>query len=260
MVKVKEDMTGWKMWEHGISDSRIIVLKQVDDYITPKGQHIAQWLVECNCDKHTQFITTGQSVRSGHTKSCGCLNSKTLDEMWENNKKYNRYDISGEYGIGWTSNTNKEFYFDLEDYDKIKDYCWYEGQLSRTYHTLEARIDNKIIKMHQIIFNKNVDHKNRNALDNRKNNLRDCTVTENRRNSSIRTDNTSGYIGVSFDAKNNKWSASIGIDNKTKKLGRFNNKNDAIKARLNAEAKYFKEFAPQRHLFKEYEINIEVEV
>ena len=34
------------------------------------------------------------------------------------NKKSNIYDLSGEYGVGWTSNTNEEFYFDLEDYDK----------------------------------------------------------------------------------------------------------------------------------------------
>ena len=39
-----------------------------------------------------------------------------------------------------------------------------------------------------------------------------------------------------------------------KKLGRFSDKEDAIKARLQAEAKYFKEFAPQRHLFKQYGI------
>ena len=41
--------------------------------------------------------------------------------------------------------------------------------------------------------------------------------------------------------------------NKTRKnLGRYIDKQDAIKARLQAEAKYFKKFAPQRHLFKQY--------
>ena len=92
MVKVKEDMTGWKMWEHGVPDSKITILKQVDDYVTPKGQRIAQWLVECNCNERTQFITTGQSMKSGHTKSCGCLNVKRLEQMWEGNKKYNKYE------------------------------------------------------------------------------------------------------------------------------------------------------------------------
>lgn len=38
------------------------------------------------------------------------------------NKRYNRYDLTGEYGIGYT-NQGVEFYFDLEDYDKIKEYC-----------------------------------------------------------------------------------------------------------------------------------------
>ena len=45
--------------------------------------------------------------------------------MSEVKRKYNRYDLeSQEYGIGWTSNTNEEFWFDKEDYDKIKNYCW----------------------------------------------------------------------------------------------------------------------------------------
>ena len=35
-------------------------------------------------------------------------------------KKYNTYDLSGEYGIGY-SNSGKEFYFDLDDYDLIKE-------------------------------------------------------------------------------------------------------------------------------------------
>lgn len=49
MVKVKEDMTGWKMWEHGVPNSRLIVIKQVDDYVSLKGEHRAQYLCKCNC-------------------------------------------------------------------------------------------------------------------------------------------------------------------------------------------------------------------
>ena len=40
------------------------------------------------------------------------------------------------------------------------------------------------------------------------------------------------------------------MNNKTKYLGSFKNKEGAIKARLEAEAKYFGEFAPQKHLFE----------
>ena len=38
-------------------------------------------------------------------------------------KKHNKYDLSGEYGIVYTSN-GEEYWFDKEDYDKIKDYYW----------------------------------------------------------------------------------------------------------------------------------------
>ena len=56
MVKVKEDMTGWKMWEHGVPDSRLTVIQQADDYIKRDGKHIAQWLCECNCEDHNCVI------------------------------------------------------------------------------------------------------------------------------------------------------------------------------------------------------------
>ena len=59
----------------------------------------------------------------------------TLFRSSKCNKKYNKYDLSGEYGIGWTSNTNQEFYFDLEDYDKIKDYCWIYNKGIQPYNT-----------------------------------------------------------------------------------------------------------------------------
>lgn len=73
MVKVKEDMTGWKMWEHGILDSRITVIKQVEDYVSPKGKHRAMWLCECNCEKHTIFTTLGNGIRTGHVKSLSLI-------------------------------------------------------------------------------------------------------------------------------------------------------------------------------------------
>ncbi len=37
----------------------------------------------------------------------------------------NRYDLNGEYGIGYTNVSDLPFYFDLEDFDKIKSYTWY---------------------------------------------------------------------------------------------------------------------------------------
>ena len=50
--------------------------------------------------------------------------------------------------------------------------------------------------------------------------------------------------------------ARIVLDKKDIYLGRYSNKEDAIKARLEAEIKYYGEFAPQRHLFEQYGISI----
>ena len=44
-----------------------------------------------------------------------------------NPKKYNKYDLTGKFGIGYTSK-GEEFYFDLEDYDKIKNHLWYKDK------------------------------------------------------------------------------------------------------------------------------------
>ena len=103
-----------------------------------------------------------------------------------------------------------------------------------------------------------VDHINHNTLDNRKYNLRPCTHQENCRNKNMRTDNKSGVIGVYFSKEHNKWRAQIKINGKNVMVYYGSSKEDAIKARLEAEAKYYREFAPQRHLFEQYGIINEV--
>lgn len=88
-----------------------------------------------------------------------------------------------------------------------------------------------------------VDHINGNTLDNRKSNLRICTNRENTSNrTKLGTNNTSGILGVRFDDRRNKWYADIQYKGKYIFLGYFNIKEDAIKARIDAEKLYFKEF------------------
>ena len=74
----------------------------------------------------------------------------------------------------------------------------------------------------------------------------------------MRTDNKSGVIGVYFSKEHNKWRAQIKINGKNVMVYYGSSKEDAIKARLEAEAKYYREFAPQRHLFEQYGIINEV--
>ena len=83
-----------------------------------------------------------------------------------------------------------------------------------------------------------IDHINGNGLDNRIANLRCVSHVENMRNQRLRSSNSSGVTGVSFDAPRKKWVASITVKRKGICLGRFTNKEDAIKKRKEAEFKY----------------------
>lgn len=73
----------------------------------------------------------------------------------------------------------------------------------------------------------------------------------------ITSRNKSGVVGISFNKKRHKWGASIIYNGQCNFLGYFNNKEDAIKTRLLSEIKYFGKFAPQKHLFEQYKINME---
>lgn len=84
MVKVREDMTGWVMSEHGVSDSRLIVIRQAEDYVSPNGTHYARWLCECNCEEHNQIIARGNDIKSGHTLSCGCYHREKTSQCLKN--------------------------------------------------------------------------------------------------------------------------------------------------------------------------------
>lgn len=70
----------------------------------------------------------------------------------------------------------------------------------------------------------------------------------------LHSNNTSGIIGVYFDKDRQLWMARITVNAKTIRFPRRKNKDDAIRDRLQAEAQYYGEFAPQKHLFEQYNI------
>lgn len=240
LVKVKEDMTGWIMSEHGVPNSRLKVLKQIEDYVYPSGIRTSQWLCECLCEEHNIISVIGKSIRSGNTKSCGCLECET--KCMTKNKKYNTYDLSGEYGIGYTSN-GEEFWFDKEDYDLIKKYCWH---MHHGY--IETTDKDTIISMHRLVMHVTnedveVDHKKHNKFDNRKSELRIATHSQNMQNCSLYANNISGVKGVIWHKRDCVWEVQININGERKYLGRYVDFNEAVKVRKEAEEKYFDEFS-----------------
>lgn len=242
MVKVREDLTDRVF-------GRLTVIEQTEDHIQPSGKHRSMWLCQCSCENKTIVKVRGSELLNGHTTSCGCYNRELLD-ISRKRRKGNKNDLSGAFGVLWSYNTNEEIYFDLEDAEKILKYTW---SVNRHGYAVTC-VDKKHIKMHHLIGCKGYDHADRNKLNNQKENLRPCVHKENDRNQNKRKTNTSGFIGVFWSKDRCKWCAQIKVDYTKIFLGRFDNKNDAIKARLEAEKKYFGDFAPQRHLFEEYGI------
>ncbi len=109
---------------------------------------------------------------------------------------------------------------------------------------------NKNLFMHTLIVNcpKNmkVDHKNGDGLDNRKKNLRVCTQAQNIANQKVRSDNLSGYKGVSFfkyGKRIRRWVAKITVNYSQKHLGYFYTEKEAAIAYNKGAKKYFGEFA-----------------
>lgn len=81
-------------------------------------------------------------------------------------KKYNTYDLSGEFGKGYTSK-GEEFYFDLEDYELIKNHNWHESDNGYCM----TNLNKNLIRMHRLIMDfpddMQIDHINRNRKDKR---------------------------------------------------------------------------------------------
>lgn len=145
----------------------------------------------------------------------------------------------------------KEVLIDELDKDKLVGFNkWFISARGDVYSQKWKKGKATTYKLHRVIMDApvgmDVDHINGNPLDNRRSNLRICTHKENSRNTKLAKNNTSGAIGVRWDKTKNKWLARIKVDYKDIHIGRFNNFKDAVKARKDAEIKYFGEFAPSR--------------
>lgn len=243
---------------------------------------------KCICECGNIREVAGGHLKSGHTKSCGCLR-KDKDAVARAKTAKNKCIIKNcegtyyakgycarhysqilHYGkITHTSNrtlfTSNPFIIegaicriilfnrqgeqtgvviiDTEDCNKCKKHKWHLGK--RGYPT--SRINRKLVCLHKYIFLvENVDHADRDKMNNRKSNLRECSYSQNNMNQPprVRTyKKTSQYKGVWLDKKSNKWQAAIRYNNKRKSLGSFHDEKEAALVYNEAAKKYHKEFA-----------------
>jgi hypothetical protein len=139
---------------------------------------------------------------------------------------------------------------DPEDYIWLSQFRWYcSKQLYTSYAIRSAGGGKKTRKvpMHRQIMNTPrhlvCDHRNRNGLDNRKQNLRNCTRRENSLNHGALRGCGSRYKGVYWNRRVRKWAACIKSEGKKMHLGYFDSQVKAAKAYDRNARELFGEFA-----------------
>ena len=191
------------------------------------------WICECKCGNRKSIRSA--DLLNGKTKTCGHCHD------------HNKYDLSGEYGVGYTANGTR-FLFDKEDYPKIVPYTW--GTDAYGYivaHYRDSNGERKSIKMHRLVMDAtdpdiHIDHIGHDLADNRKSQLRIATRNENMHNTKLSKSNTTGRTGVYYDKDRGRWRAAIRVNGKLIYLGLYDSFEEACKAREMAENTYFKEF------------------
>lgn len=178
----------------------------------------------CDCGNHKQILVQTNNLQSGNTYSCGCikgthkLSSSRIYQIHEgmlrrcNNSRHESYYNYGGRGIQV-----------CKEWDSSKGGCFENffndmGYPPSDKHTLD-RID----------WDKGY----------YKENCRWATNSVQGYNKKLDPNNTSGKSGVSFYTSIGKWSAEIHVENKHIRLGMFDLFEDAVKAREQAELKYY---------------------
>lgn len=133
---------------------------------------------------------------------------------------------------------------DCEDFDWLNQWKWHAHKTPKTFYA--CRTDwsvKKMIRMHALICGDGADHKNLNGLDNRRSNLRKATRSQQGGNRPANKNNKSGFKGVSWSKRGNRWYAYITKDRRVRFLGAFHSKIDAARAYDDAAKEAFGEFA-----------------
>ena len=232
-----EDIIGLKFGRLIVVEKTEIKSKRKSD----KGSYLWKCLCECGnvCYYSRYALITPNGVRS-----CGCLYNES---RYEASKKYNTYDLDNyDFGIGYCNN-GTHFFFDKEDYDKIKNYSWwYDGRYVIAHSLKNDAYTTDIIRLHRIVMDIEdredieIDHANLIRYDCRKINLRRSTTSQNSMNKDYSNLSPTGIVGVRKE--NNKWLATIKCNKKSYRIGLFNTFEEAVKARQKAEIIFFGKF------------------
>jgi hypothetical protein len=117
-----------------------------------------------------------------------------------------------------------------EDLEVVSSRRWCMNKKEAGKRTNYVRETSTSLKLHQLIMEllsgavpdgQVIDHINGDGLDNRRENLRFCTHSENHANEQKRIGGSSVFKGVGFDDSRQKWCAKLMVAGETRNLGRF---------------------------------------
>lgn len=191
------------------------------------------------CSKHMHQIMTYGHPLDSNPRTNTDLNDYITDGQ---TAKFNLYNQKNE--------KNGEFIIDFEDLEKVKYHKWRishshvvtglpsKGTQKDLSHII-LDISKEQIQTEHIV----VDHINGNAFDNRKSNLRICAQSQNVLNKSFMSNNTSGFIGVTYRKDRNRYDPEIRLQSIRCHLGYTESLEDAVYKRYYAEELIFDKFA-----------------
>ena len=171
-------------------------------------------------------------------------------------KVKNEYILKGDFAemhILGSKQGDKIILVDREDVDRLSQCKWMINKYKKSEKVNYYAVNKDGVLLHRFIMNategrKNVvDHINGNTLDNRKSNLQICSQRDNLRKAALKSTNKSGVTGVCWYKKTGKWMAHIKLNYKHITIGYYDTIEEALKARMDYEKKYYGKFAPSRN-------------
>lgn len=143
---------------------------------------------------------------------------------------------------------------DDEDFEWLNGFKWCADKNNYSFYAVRVSMGKKIY-MHREILNISLlktlaDHKDRNGLNNQRDNLRIATRSQNNTNKTPM--GISKYLGVVWHGQVSKWMARVSKDSKVYHLGLFTNEEDAAIAYNKKAFELYGEFANQNIVNKDY--------
>ncbi len=216
----------------------------------------------CGRESYKKIRMQGYTLCSKHMHQL-FNHGEFLDTCPRTQNDLNEFIINGDQTIGYlydgkTSEKIDEFIIDTEDLSKVKYHKWRFSHshivtglpsqgTQRELSWVILGLDNRIVT------NIAVDHINGNPKDNRKCNLRICEQSENVLNKSFMSNNTSGFIGVTYRKDRNRYDPEIRLGSIRCHLGYTESIEEAVYKRLYAEKLLFKDFTNESEHNKKIE-------